>query len=532
MQLPAIRIAHRSGWRVYVADGNPDCPGASQCDRFFPVDLKDTKGLVQIARDADPMPTGVFTAGTDFSASVAYVAQELHLPGTSYESALNASDKARMRGCFSSQHVPSPEFRELSSVTGAEEAVRGLGYPLVVKPVDNMGARGVQKVETAEGIAAAVEQSIRYSRSGRVVVEQFIPGREYSIDAIVWDGEITICGIAERHIYFPPAFIEMGHTIPAELSASIEGDLVDVFCRGVRALGISNGAAKGDIFHTGDGAVIGEIAARLSGGYMSGWTYPYATGHEVTAAALNIAVGLPPGDLSPKRSWVSAERAFLSIPGTLRQIDGVAAARAVPGVKELFLRVAPGDSVRFPRNNVEKCGNVIASASDRMGAFSAAQSALRCIELRLEPNRPETDEFLFSPRTGTTDPHLFEVKAESDIAALDNYRKSFITVRELTAIIRASGANARFPVIEPLPRWTEETTLNWMGMSLADAVGSVVQLHSLELLGENTQGTSLPARQNHESDAFSCAFWLALVRGGLQGVRYLIDSIRAQVEVQ
>ncbi|HUX14159.1 MAG TPA: ATP-grasp domain-containing protein, partial [Spirochaetia bacterium] len=371
-------------------------------------------------------------------------------------------------------------------------------------------------------------QAIRYSRTGRVVVEQFIPGREYSIDAIVSDGEITICGIAERHIYFPPAFIEMGHTLPAELSASVERDVVDVFCRGVRALGISNGAAKGDIFHTGHGAVIGEIAARLSGGYMSGWTYPYATGHEVTAAALNIAVGLPPGDLSPKRNWVSAERAFLSIPGTIRRIDGVASARVVPGVKELFLRVETGDSVRFPKNNVEKCGNVIACASDRVHASAAAEAALRCIELRLEPNRPETDEFLFSQRIGLPDPHLFELTADPDIAAVLEYEKSCATIRELSATIHESINAARFPAVVSLPSWPEETVLNWMGMSLAEAVQTVVRVHSLQLIEGDPRDSDLSTQQIHESSAFSGAFWLAIVRGGLQGVRYLLDSILAE----
>ena len=102
MQLPAIRIARGKGWHVIVADGNPEAPGREQANRFEQVDLKDLDGMYQAAlfhkekRGLD----GVFTAGTDFSTTVAYVAEKLSLPGIPYEVALTASDKGRMRSCF------------------------------------------------------------------------------------------------------------------------------------------------------------------------------------------------------------------------------------------------------------------------------------------------------------------------------------------------------------------------------------------------------------------------------------------------
>ena len=115
--------------------------------------------------------------------------------------------------------------------------------------------------------------------------------------------------------------------------------------------------------------MVGEIAARLSGGYMSGWTFPLASGVEVTEAALNIAVGLPPGDLAPRLRKVCAERALISIPGIVERGRGRRrGAEAEAESKRSFLRVAPGDTVVFPSNNVQKCGNVLAVAdSPRQG---------------------------------------------------------------------------------------------------------------------------------------------------------------------
>ena len=116
MQKPAICAAKELGFKTVVADGNPDAVCSKMADIFEPVDLKDKDGLVQLAekiKEKGMVIAGVFTAGTDFSANTAYVAEHLGLFGHRYESCLNASNKVRMRECFKKNGVPSPEFEEV-----------------------------------------------------------------------------------------------------------------------------------------------------------------------------------------------------------------------------------------------------------------------------------------------------------------------------------------------------------------------------------------------------------------------------------
>ena len=112
MQIPAIRAAKDLGWTVVAADADPAAPGAVEADRFLPVDLKDREGLSAAARRirSELGLDGVFTAGTDFSASVAWVARELGLPGIPFESAVKATDKLEMREALAAAGVPSPRF--------------------------------------------------------------------------------------------------------------------------------------------------------------------------------------------------------------------------------------------------------------------------------------------------------------------------------------------------------------------------------------------------------------------------------------
>jgi len=507
MQLPGVRIARSKGWRVILVDGNPDAMARQLADRFEVVDLKDKEGLLAVARvcaESTPLD-GVFTAGTDFSSSVAWVAEKMGLPGMPYAVAMRATDKSLMREAFMKAGVPSPRFTAWTG-EGDPAAILGSGlvFPLVVKPVDNMGSRGVRRVDDETALADACRGALRLSRSSRVIVEQFMDGRELSLDAVVYRGEITVCGVADRHIFFPPSFVEMGHTMPTDLDAGAVREAEDVFRAGIRAIGIDNGAAKGDIKMTPRGPMIGEIAARLSGGYMSGWTFPLSSGVEVTEAAMNIAVGIPPGNLAPWYHRTSAERAFLSIPGTVEQLWGLDDAKGSPGVAEVFSRVAPGSEVVFPANNVEKCGNVIAVADTRGEAVDAAERGIAAIGIRLRPLTKTTSRFLFHEAG-----HSAFAAAPLEMLAAVSRMPPF-----KGDPVRAASPGSL--LMEPLPGFERSEARDWHGMRLAEAV-RIALLH-----GDGAMRTGRSSRPF----VLSGLFWRAMLRGSAQGGVYLLDSVR------
>jgi biotin carboxylase len=507
MQVPGIRIAKEKSWRVIIVDGNPDAVARDMGDHFECVDLKDRDGLLTLARGYAERTglDGVFTAGTDFSSSVAWVAEKLGLPGISFATAMRATDKCLMRTAFAAAGVPSPLFFCWTGEGDARSAnAGGLDFPLVVKPVDNMGARGVRRVENDAELEDACQAAISLSRSSRVIIEQYMEGPELSLDAIVHGGRVTVCGIADRHICFPPSFVEMGHTIPSALDPGTLGDVEKVFAAGIHAIGIDNGAAKGDIKLTARGPMVGEIAARLSGGYMSGWTFPLSSGVEVTEAALNVAVGLPSGDLSPRLRKTCAERALISMPGTVEEILGVEDARGLAGVEHVFLRIGPGDEVLFPANNVQKCGNVIATGESRVEAVAAAQAAIHALCIRLRPDTEKTTHFLFRGTGNDAYPSM-DSELLRAIRTLPPYRGQ-------PSRTAADGLLA----VEVLESIERQDATDWHGMTMKDAV-----LRAL------ARGGGMPSRAA-SSTVFTLSglFWKAIVRGGAQGGTYLLESVR------
>jgi biotin carboxylase len=343
-------------------------------------------------------------------------------------------------------------------------------------------------------------------------VEDFMPGPEFSVDAIVYHGEITICGLADRHIFFPPYFIEMGHTMPTNFSPADQKLLLDAFTAAARSLGIAGkdccGAAKGDIKLTPNGPMIGEVAARLSGGYMSGWTYPYASGVEPTRSAILVATGRKPEGLVPSRAWTCAERAFISIPGRVRGIQGLDKARAIPGVRDLFLRAEPGKTVSFPENNVSKCGNIIAAAPGRAEAAVAAESAARSILIRLESPNAETAAFL--AESGPFPPNAFTLNSELRVALAQ------LPGPEPAADEAKRSGGAQFIAILPFSAFIASGLRDYTGRTIEESLDAVRLITGLPLpIKEAGEGTLFLGRR----------FWAAMVRGGYQGAAYVVDEI-------
>ena len=521
MQGPALRIAAEMGLETVAADANSGALCVSLADAFVKVDLKNREGIESVARLLMNKGGigGIMTAGTDFSATVAWAAEKLGLPGIPYETALDASDKERMRGRFKTAGILSPEFLILKK---APETGFNLPFPFpaVVKPVDNMGARGCRRVDNLAELDAAVTEALGFSLSGRVIVEEYMEGPEYSIDALVYKGEISLCGIADRHIFFPPYFIEMGHTMPSAANPRVLASIIETFCRGVKALDIDNGAAKGDIKLTPKGPMIGEIAARLSGGYMSGWTYPYSSGVLPTKGAIEIALGKKPGNTKSEWNWTCAERAFISIPGKVRSVTGIERAKVMPWVRDVFLRVKPGSVVSFPENNVTKCGNIISAAPGREDAVYSAENTARSILLRLQAPNEETETFL----------ETFRAPGESPVFPPDAFPMGSDLFAALSALpegVTGNSVIAEEPVLLPFPEFTESALRDYAGRDVTESLEAVRILTGLKLpFKSKTSVEEVPAKHPGETPSFlGRSFWQAFIRGGYQGAVYFIDSV-------
>ena len=388
LQVPLIKTALSMSLEPIVFDMSNNAPGMSLTTQKVIMSTRDIEGCVREARKLSLQQkiNGVITAGTDASRAVSAIASALELPGIRYVDAEAASNKVLMRRRLKSSNIPIPEFFSIWSLKEAREAMDALSLPLVLKPAENMGARGVIKIEKRQDLNLAFKHTKQHSPTGEMIIEEYMQGHELSLDALAWNGNgFSITGIADRIIEREPYFIEIGHNMPSFQSKEILEEASLVMKNGMRALGIHTGAGKGDLKVTKDGIKVGEIAARLSGGFMSSHTYPLHSGVNLLKAAILISLGEDPSEeLKVKKNIISIERSIMSPPGKILKIDGIEKMRTLDNIELVHISRNVGDLMPSTTSNIDKLGHIIATGTTLEKAEESIAKALSFLELEVD----------------------------------------------------------------------------------------------------------------------------------------------------
>jgi biotin carboxylase len=389
LQVPCVKEALLMGLRTLVIDGDSNAPAFEISSFSLIVSTKDTKIIIEklMKHPLKSSFKGVMTAGTDASHSVSLIAKALELQGLSEKTTERCTNKLLMRQTLKEAHIPVPDFYlATTSQEAAETFLKIKSGKAVMKPLDNMGARGVVKVSSEKEAQKAFDVSCEYSQSGHVLIEEFLEGEELSIDSLIFNDHFVVCGVGDRLIEREPYFIEIGHNLPSSKSPDVIKDACDMLYKGAKALGIDRGTAKGDIKITPSGARIVEIAARLSGGFMSSYTFPYSSGVNLNRAAILLAIGENPPleSLEPTKHFYSVERAiFAPLKGVFIKANVPPQVFDIPFINNVFITKNPGDSLLEVTSNVDKIGNIIASAPTLIQAEDAVKKALSLIKIEM-----------------------------------------------------------------------------------------------------------------------------------------------------
>lgn len=396
MQLPLIKQSKENNYTTIVMDGNPEAPGVEISDLWINCSIDNEEKSLLKAKQLNESNSinAVLTVGTDYIRVVSKIGEALGLPSIPYQQALILTNKYMMRKRLLSCGLMQPEFYHLQKKSDVALAVKyflnkGI-YQVVIKPTDSMGSRGVMfldinKVDESS-LFLAYEKAQENSRNGNLLLEEYIAGEEYSIDAIIYDGKVQITGVADRIIEHHPFFVETGHIIPSQRDEVSIANVKENFIKAIHAMGITHGAAKGDILVKKDGKVIvGEIAGRLSGGFMSMHTYPLSSGVNLMDIILKISLGDEPPTIFEKKLGVVIEKAIILPPGKIFLIEGIKKLKNITGVELFFLKVKIGDTISSPENNLMKSGNIIVRAENKITAENILKEALETLNIKTKP---------------------------------------------------------------------------------------------------------------------------------------------------
>ena len=200
IQMTATLAAKAQGYYVISVDYLPDNPAHKYADEYHNVSTIDKEAVLELAEKLNI--DGIASYGSDVSApTAAYVAEKLGLPTNPYESVMIMTHKDLFRKFMRENGFPMPEGRAFSDREEAFSFFKTIKKPVMVKPIDSSGSKGVTKIYDDREFHDAWEEAFRYSISGGVIVEEFIERKGYQIDGdcFVIDGEIRFWGICDQH---------------------------------------------------------------------------------------------------------------------------------------------------------------------------------------------------------------------------------------------------------------------------------------------------------------------------------------------
>ena len=296
-QNPLILKAKEMGFETHVFAWRDGAVGEKTADFFYPISITEREEI--LAECKRIRPDAVCTIASDLAnLTVQYLAKELGLPHNSDACILTSTNKYQMRKALLAGGADTPFFATVSSFE--EASALALPYPVIVKPTDRSGSRGITKVLSPDGLKAAIDAAVSHSFEKRAMVEEYIDGDEFSAECVSFNGTHTLLTVTQKFTTGAPGFIEVGHIEPAPLSAEMLEKVKKEVFLGLSALGIRMGAAHAEFRIGKNGRVrIIEIGSRMGGDCIGSHLVPLSTGIDFVRAVIDTALGNTP-DLTPK----------------------------------------------------------------------------------------------------------------------------------------------------------------------------------------------------------------------------------------
>ncbi len=382
-QLPGILKAKEMGIYTIAIDGDPNAIGLKKADESAVIDLLNLEKCLEFAKSKQI--DGVLTVAADIIVpTVAYISEKLKLPGIKYETALISTNKYKQRERMKNASISCPHFRMIAKEEEIESINSEFSFPIIVKPVDSAGSRGVSYVSNSKLLKEAYLKAKGFSRSGNVIVEEFIQGFEISIEAFSYENQISILALSKKERTSPPNMLDISVTFPADISETIQKKAIEIAKRTINAVGIDFAVVHMEAIVTPTEDVVPvEIAARGPGFKVFTDIIPNVTGIDVLRQLINLSLGKPVNFEKTKN--LASTIIFLdSKEGIVKSIKNIEKIRSKSEISEFELYITVGDRTNNLESGSDRVGHIIVYGKSPKETLKIAHDAKNMVEIEVE----------------------------------------------------------------------------------------------------------------------------------------------------
>lgn len=360
LQKSIINRAKKMGLYVVGIDPCEDAACRDEVDAFEIVGGQDYEGTLAVARKYNV--AAVVTAATDKPlVMMARIAKELGLRFYSEETAIWSTDKYQMKQRFIEGGIPCARGKVIKSVDEAKD----LDFPLILKPRDNSGSRGVILCRDMQSLQNAMDEALQYTRLDSVLVEEFIEGPEYSIESLHYDGKSEVVQFTEKRTTPFPYNVELGHIQPANLTDERKEEIRTIIAKIGEALHFENCPSHTELKINERGVYVIETSPRLGGDYITSTLTPLSTGINLEDQLLHIALNKEV-DCTPRYSRYSGVRFFsFDTDSTITAVPVSDIVLGWPFVVDYSFKLSINDHVNQITSSLNRYGYIILQTKSR-----------------------------------------------------------------------------------------------------------------------------------------------------------------------
>ncbi len=378
------------GYRTVCVDVRTDAPAAAVADELVEVSVREPERIAAALAGCTDV-VGVLCPASDMGVRAqAWLTRHWGLPHPVPAAAVAASvDKAVFRRLLRTLNLPC--YASVAGAPGPQLAARAhrLRFPVLVKPVDSSGSRGIEQVAAPAGLEAAFARAVTFSRLGRVVVEEYVEGVHLSVEALVVGGAIAFHAVTRRTLTPPPNWVTAAHRTPAGLPPGVDEHLVEALGQVCAALEYRNGPFSADAVLGTDGRLyLVEMAARLGGNGLAELVEA-AYGVDLVTGTIALATGGIP--LLRPRPPADASAVMLTAAdgGEVLAVDGAERVRGMSEVQQLYLFADKGSVVHAYEQAGHKLGYVVLRAGSAADLRRAERVVHETLAFRLAPSEDD-----------------------------------------------------------------------------------------------------------------------------------------------
>ena len=387
-QIVAIKKAKEMGLYTILCDFLPNNPGQKFADKFYLVSTTDKDAILEVAKKEEV--EGILAYASDPAApTAAYVSEKLGLPTSPYKSVEILSNKDLYRKFLSDNNFCTPKAMDFESLEEAKANINVFKLPVILKPVDSSGSKGVSKLNKVEELDELFNDAMRFSRRKKVIIEEYVEMYKYQIagDGFSLEGKLVFRCFGNDH--FDPKsknpFVPISASFPYIMPEEIHNKIHDEIQRLISLLGMKTNAYNFDMRIDKDMNVyLMEVGPRDGGNYIP-QIIKYSTGVDLVEYSIKAAMGFDCSDITmkPQNGYWSYYSVHSYKAGKLKELK-ISEKAKNENIVDYYLNYKEGDFVPEYTGSNGTLGILIMKFSSLEEMIDMMENAEKWIEVIVE----------------------------------------------------------------------------------------------------------------------------------------------------